>query len=83
MSVILGVLGSGINYFEIAGGLLLLIFALHDALSSEPLGASETPSAKKKEISPSLEALAVIPKATPHLAGPGSLTTCHVTRPVK
>jgi multiple antibiotic resistance protein len=72
---ILTLLGIGINDFEIAGGLLLLIFALRDALSSEPLGASETSSAKEKEISHSLETLAVIPIATPLLAGPGSLTT--------
>jgi multiple antibiotic resistance protein len=72
---ILTLLGIGINDFEIAGGLLLLIFALRDALSSEPLGASETSTAKEKSISRSVETLAVIPIATPLLAGPGSLTT--------
>ncbi len=72
---ILTLLGIGINDFEIAGGLLLLIFALRDALSSEPLGATETSSAKEKVTSHSLETLAVIPIATPLLAGPGSLTT--------
>jgi multiple antibiotic resistance protein len=72
---ILTLLGIGINDFEIAGGLLLLIFALRDALSSEPLGASETSTSKEKEASHSLETLAVIPIATPLLAGPGSLTT--------
>jgi len=72
---ILTLIGIGINDFEIAGGLLLLIFALRDALSSEPLGASETSTAKEKSISRSVETLAVIPIATPLLAGPGSLTT--------
>jgi multiple antibiotic resistance protein len=74
--LILSLLGIGINDFEIAGGLLLLIFALRDALSSEPLGAVETSAAKEKQVlSRSLETLAVIPIATPLLAGPGSLTT--------
>jgi multiple antibiotic resistance protein len=72
---ILSLLGISINDFEAAGGLLLLIFALRDALSNEPLAASETSSAKQKEISSSIERLAVIPIATPLLAGPGSLTT--------
>ena len=59
--------------FEVAGGALLLIFALRDALSSEPLGMTEaTVSIKETK---AVEALAVIPIATPLLAGPGSLTT--------
>jgi multiple antibiotic resistance protein len=65
-------LGIQIADFEVAGGALLLIFALRDALSSEPLGMTEaTVSIKETKI---VEALAVIPIATPLLAGPGSLT---------
>lgn len=74
-TLILSLLGIVISDFEIAGGLLVLIFALRDALSSEPLGASDTSHASKTSASKSLETLAVIPIATPLLAGPGSLTT--------
>lgn len=65
-------LGIQIADFEIAGGALLLIFALRDALSSEPLGMRETSDAL--ESSRIMESMAVIPIATPLLAGPGSLT---------
>ena len=65
-------LGIQIADFEIAGGVLLLIFALRDALSNEPLGMKETSEAiEKTKIA---ETMAVIPIATPLLAGPGSLT---------
>jgi multiple antibiotic resistance protein len=74
-TLILSLLGIVISDFEIAGGLLLLIFALRDALSSQPLGASDTTEASKTTVSKSFETLAVIPIATPLLAGPGSLTT--------
>lgn len=78
-ALILNLLGIGISDFEIAGGLLLLIFALRDALSSEPLGAREINSAKEKssrdDRARMLDTIAVIPIATPLLAGPGSLTT--------
>ncbi len=70
---ILGLLGVSIYDFEIAGGLLLLIFALRDALSSEPLGVKETSDALSSNIV--LDSVAVIPIATPLLAGPGSLAT--------
>jgi multiple antibiotic resistance protein len=70
---ILNILGIQISDFEIAGGLLLLIFALREALSNEPLGAKS--SATAQDTSKLLETLAVIPIATPLLAGPGSLTT--------
>jgi multiple antibiotic resistance protein len=70
---ILGLLGISIYDFEIAGGLLLLIFALRDALSSEPLGVKETSDALSSNIV--LDTVAVIPIATPLLAGPGSLAT--------
>lgn len=62
-----------ISDFEIAGGILLLLFALRDALSNEPLGMSETSVAL--DTSKMLETIAVIPIATPLLAGPGSITT--------
>ncbi|MDG6904850.1 MAG: MarC family protein [Nitrososphaerota archaeon] len=65
-------LGIQIADFEIAGGVLLLIFALRDALSSQPLGMKETSDVI--ESSKIIEAMAVIPIATPLLAGPGSLT---------
>ena len=65
-------LGIQIADFEIAGGVLLLIFALRDALSSQPLGMKETSDAI--ESSKMIETLAIIPIATPLLAGPGSLT---------
>ena len=78
-ALILNLLGIGIYDFEVAGGLLLLIFALRDALFSEPLGAKETTSAKERVASVNktrmLDTIAVIPIATPLLAGPGSLTT--------
>ncbi len=76
-ALILNLLGIGIYDFEIAGGLLLLIFALRDALFSEPLGARETTSVKEKTggLNRALDTIAVIPIATPLLAGPGSLTT--------
>ena len=70
---ILGLLGVSIYDFEIAGGLLLLIFAVRDALSSEPLGAKESSDALSSTTN--LESVAVIPIATPLLAGPGSLAT--------
>ena len=59
--------------FEIAGGALLLVFALRDALSNEPLGMTE--AHESIEELKAIETLAVIPIATPLLAGPGSLTT--------
>ena len=65
-------LGIQIADFEIAGGVLLLIFALRDALSSEPLGMKESSEANEK--TKIAETMAVIPIATPLLAGPGSLT---------
>jgi multiple antibiotic resistance protein len=65
-------LGVQIADFEIAGGALLLIFALRDALSSQPLGVKETSDVI--ESSKMIETLAVMPIATPLLAGPGSLT---------
>jgi multiple antibiotic resistance protein len=71
---ILGLLGITVYDFEIAGGALLLVFAIRDALSNEPLGASEASKAADTSMSP-LETIAVIPIATPLLAGPGSLTT--------
>jgi multiple antibiotic resistance protein len=82
-SLILSLLGIVLSDFEIAGGLLLLTFALRDALSSEPLGATETSHARERSdsgasassSSKALDTLAVIPIATPLLAGPGSLTT--------
>jgi multiple antibiotic resistance protein len=70
---ILSFLGIQIADFEIAGGLLLLIFALREALTSEPLGAKS--SATALDTAKLLETIAVIPIATPLLAGPGSLTT--------
>ena len=66
-------LGIQIYDFEIAGGTLLLIFALRDALSNEPLGVQESSAGVEK--GRALESIAVIPIATPLLAGPGSLTT--------
>jgi multiple antibiotic resistance protein len=69
---ILALLGINIYDFEIAGGALLLVFAIRDALSNEPLGASESLAAAEKS---TVERIAVIPLATPLLAGPGSLTT--------
>jgi multiple antibiotic resistance protein len=71
-TAILALLGITIYDFEIAGGSLLLVFAIRDALSNEPLGASESHAAA--EIG-TFERIAVIPLATPLLAGPGSLTT--------
>jgi multiple antibiotic resistance protein len=71
--LILSFLGINIADFEIAGGSLLLLFALRDALSNEPLGVTESNApAKSMRLS---ETLAVIPIATPLVAGPGSLTT--------
>jgi multiple antibiotic resistance protein len=66
-------LGIQIADFEVAGGALLLIFALRDALSNEPLGMTEAHASIDE--AKAIEALAVIPIATPLLAGPGSLTT--------
>jgi MarC family membrane protein len=71
---ILAILGITIYDFEIAGGALLLVFAIRDALSNEPLGASESLAAAEKSAN-HVEQIAVIPLATPLLAGPGSLTT--------
>jgi multiple antibiotic resistance protein len=71
--LILSFLGINIADFEIAGGALLLLFALRDALSNEPLGVTEAYQvASKTRIAATI---AVIPIATPLLAGPGSLTT--------
>ncbi len=71
--VLLSLLGITIYDFEIAGGALLLVFAIRDELSNEPLGMSESSAAVKSETA--FEHIAVIPLATPLLAGPGSLTT--------
>lgn len=71
--LILLFLGIKIADMEIAGGALLLIFALRDALSNEPLGAAESEDVKDR--ARQIEMMTVIPIATPLLAGPGSLTT--------
>jgi multiple antibiotic resistance protein len=71
---LLTLLGITIYDFEIAGGALLLVFAIRDALSNEPLGATESSAAIAKN-EHAFESIAVIPLATPLLAGPGSLTT--------
>jgi multiple antibiotic resistance protein len=78
--LVFALLGDGILLFlgiqiadlEIAGGVLLLVFALRDILSSEPLGMKETSDVL--ESTKMAETMAVIPIATPLLAGPGSLT---------
>ena len=71
---LLALLGITVYHFEIAGGTLLLVFAIRDALANEPLGASVSlAAAGKSEMT--FERIAVIPLATPLLAGPGSLTT--------
>jgi multiple antibiotic resistance protein len=75
-NIILTLLGITVYDFEIAGGALLLVFALRDALSSEPLGVTETSQAADAANSmKALETAAIIPIATPLLAGPGSLTS--------
>ena len=71
--LILLFLGIKIADMEIAGGALLLIFALRDALSNEPLGAVESEDVQDR--AKRIEVMTVIPIATPLLAGPGSLTT--------
>ncbi len=71
--LILVFLGIKISDMEIAGGALLLIFALRDALSNEPLGATESEDVQDR--ARRIEVMTVIPIATPLLAGPGSLTT--------
>jgi len=78
--LVFALLGDGILLFlgiqiadlEIAGGVLLLVFALRDILSSQPLGMKETSDVL--ESTKMAETMAVIPIATPLLAGPGSLT---------
>lgn len=70
--VILGLLGITIYDFEIAGGALLLVFAIRDALSNEPLGVTESEAVAQRSAA---EHAAIIPIAVPLLAGPGSLTT--------
>lgn len=70
--VILGLLGITIYDFEIAGGALLLVFAIRDALSNEPLGVAESEAVAQRS---TMDRVAVIPIAVPLLAGPGSLTT--------
>ena len=72
-NAILLLLGISLYDFQIAGGALLLIFAIRDALSNEPLGATETSAVAAANSK--LDHIAVIPIATPLLAGPGSLTT--------
>jgi multiple antibiotic resistance protein len=72
--LILSFLGINIADFEIAGGALLLLFALRDALSNEPLGVTESNVVASKTTRVA-ETIAVVPIATPLLAGPGSLTT--------
>jgi multiple antibiotic resistance protein len=74
-NVILLLLGITLYDFQVAGGVLLLVFALRDALSNEPLGASEASVASSSSLVATLDRIAVIPLATPLLAGPGSLTT--------
>ncbi|MEM0123751.1 MAG: MarC family protein, partial [Conexivisphaerales archaeon] len=69
---IMDLLGINIYDFEIAGGLLLLVFSIRDALSSEPLRVHAYES---NAVEGALKSVAIIPIATPLLAGPGSITT--------
>src|SRR3989338_4649722 len=58
------ILGITIGDFKIAGGLLLLIFAMQDLINPE--------ATKRRSLSP---VLALFPLATPLIVGPAVLTT--------
>lgn len=61
---ILAFLQVTLYHFQAAAGLLLLVFAIRDAISDEPIAARTAATAS----------ISVFPLATPLLAGPGSIT---------
>lgn len=74
---ILGALGFKLHYIMIAGGLMLLIFALKDILggfsTSGPV--SETAAHETGLTNADAERVAIVPLAVPILAGPGAIAT--------
>ena len=72
--VVLGFLGITLHYIMIAGGLYILVFAVKQALGGSDHNAKEEkPSAGLSQVL--AQRLAIVPLATPLLAGPGAIAT--------
>ena len=74
-ALIFRVLGISLGAFKIAGGVLLLIMSV-DMLRTRPSEARITPG--EVESGAEKEDVAIVPLATPLLAGPGSIATAIV-----
>jgi len=74
---VLGFLGITLHYIMIAGGLYILIFAVKSALGGEEQTTEANSTGRKPKGLPEAMArrIAVVPLATPLLAGPGSIAT--------
>lgn len=69
---ILKIFGITINSFQVAGGLLLLLMAL-SMMHAKTSGVKRT--VEEAEESAGKDSIAVVPLATPLLAGPGAIST--------
>lgn len=69
--LVLGFLGITLHYIMIAGGLYILVFAVKNALGREDYTDRDESADGKSKGLPE----AVVPLATPLLAGPGSIAT--------
>jgi multiple antibiotic resistance protein len=65
---LLHAMGISLNSFQIAGGIILLLFSISMVLGEPPSGAKTTVDAKNDVLN-----VAVYPQATPIIAGPGSM----------
>jgi multiple antibiotic resistance protein len=71
-AILFRVLGISMGAFKIAGGVLLLLLAI-DMLRTRPSPARITPGEVEEGVAK--EDIAIVPLATPLLAGPGSIAT--------
>lgn len=74
---VLGFLGITLPYIMIAGGLYILVFAVKNALGREEYPTSDQSANNKSTGLPEVIAhkIAIVPLATPLLAGPGAIAT--------
>jgi len=74
---VLGFLGITLHYVMIAGGLYILIFAIKNAVGGDSQKTETNSTGRKVKGLPEATArrIAIIPLATPLLAGPGSIAT--------
>ncbi len=75
--LVLGFLGITLQYIMIAGGLYILVFAVKNALGREDYtDRGESAEGKSKGLPEAVaHKIAIVPLATPLLAGPGSIAT--------